>query len=152
MATESPLLHDGSQFSLSTTNDARRSSISGSTLLGPNGSGQFLAVYMSTTNDRQLNLATSTMGASTSQIFYGLLQNTPGPGEACDVGIFGITKAVAGATVSRGMPLQTSSTANGVLVQFAAGNGAHVGYAIESAVVGQVFTIALGFGVGSFST
>ena len=56
MATESPMIHDGSQNTLSTANDFRNSTYTGSTLAGPSGSGQFLAVVQSTTADRTLQL------------------------------------------------------------------------------------------------
>src|SRR5437899_9115853 len=49
-ATESPLIHDGSQMVLASTLDARNSTQTGTTLNGPNGSGQFLVVVLSTVN------------------------------------------------------------------------------------------------------
>lgn len=112
---------------------------------------------MSTTVDRTVALCSTLFGAngSTVQAFYGILQNTPQPGGAADVGIFGISKAIAGSTaIVRGTQLQTSSTAPGYLVPWAAGNGVRVGMAIESiTAVGQVFTMAIyGFGQGGGST
>jgi hypothetical protein len=154
MATESFLFHDGAQTTLSTASDARNSTTTGSTLLGPNGSGQFLAMYYSTAA-RVTNLCTSTFGASTALLFAGLLQNKPGPGDAPDIGMFGFSKAVAGlATITPGTPLQTSSTANGVLTPWVGGNGPAVAVAIEAAAtVGAVFTVFLNRpGAGSFST
>ena len=157
MATESPLIHDGGQTVLSTANDARRSSITGTTLNGPNGSAQYYPVYLSTTVDRTVALCSTTFGVqlSTGQAIYGILQNTPGPGQAADVGIFGISKYIAGSTaIVRGTQLQTSSTVPGYLVPWAAGNGIRLGVAIESAsAVGGVYTMAIyGFGQGSGST
>jgi hypothetical protein len=143
MATESPLLHDGSQTTLSTSYDARRSSISGTTNNGPNGSMQFLAFALSTINGRQVVPCSTLFGASTAEIFYGILQNTPAPGTAADIGIFGITKAVAGSTISAGIPLQTSSTSAGMVVPWASGNGRQISVALENAVVSQVFTMFL---------
>jgi hypothetical protein len=153
MATESPLLHDGSQTVLSTTNDARRSSISGTTLLGPNGSGQFLGVVMSTVA-RTVLLISSTGGVSGStlnQPYYGILQNAPGPGGAADIGFFGISKVVAGlATITQGNLLQFSSTAAGVVTPYLGGNGRAIGFAVEAAAtVGAVFTAAL-YGFANF--
>jgi hypothetical protein len=142
---------------LSTANDARRSSITGTTLNGPNGSAQYFPVFLSTSVARTVVLGTTLLGAagSTVEAFYGILQNTPGPGQAADVGIFGISKAIAGTTtIVFGGPLQTSSTAPGYLVPWAGGNGPKIGIAIEVPTgVGQVFTMALyGFGAGPGST
>jgi len=100
MTTESPLIHDGSQNTLSTASDFRNSTNTGSTLAGPSGSGQFLAVVLSTTVDRTCALPAT--GGSSGLPIYGICQNKPRPGEAIDVGIFGISKAVAGATIVRG--------------------------------------------------
>lgn len=142
MATESPLIHDGAQNVLSTTQDARRSSITGTTLLGPNGSGQFLGVVMSTVA-RTVLLASSTAGVSGStlnQPYYGIMQNTPGPGLAADIGIFGISKMVAGLAINPGQLLQFSSTAAGVVTPYLGGNGRPIGFSLEIAVAAQVFT------------
>jgi hypothetical protein len=143
MATESPLIHDGSQTTLSTAFDARRSSITGSTLPGPNGSGQFLLVALSTQADRQVRL-TSTSTADLQA--YGILQGTPGPGQAADVGIFGISKAVAGTTtIVDGSRLGISSTLAGAVNLWSTGAGTPVGRSLEAvSAVGQVITIALG--------
>jgi hypothetical protein len=144
-ATESPLIHDGGQSVLSTGFDFRNSTITGSTLQGPNGSGQFLAVTFST--GRTLQPMTSTMSnLSTTQAFYGICQNKPRAGDAVDVGIFGITKAVSGSTaIAGGTLLQISATASGVLVPYTSTNGRPVALAIENATaVGQVFTAFIG--------
>jgi hypothetical protein len=147
MATESPLLHDGGQNTLSTAADFRNSAVTGSTLSGPSGSGQFLAVVMSTTADRTINGPSTVAGTR----IYGICQNKPRGGDAIDVGIFGISKAVAGASITRGSEVMTSSTASGTLIAFSTAAGqVPCGRAIESAVVGQVFSMALyGFGAGS---
>lgn len=141
MATESPLIHDGSQNTLSTANDFRNSTQTGSTLSGPNGSGQYLAVIQSTTTDRTLGLASST--GSTGLPIYGICQNKPRGGDAVDVGIFGVSKYVAGATITRGQNLMLSATAGGTLIPYSTtntGNPVPIGVALESAVVGQVAT------------
>jgi hypothetical protein len=145
-ATESPLIHDGSQNILTTGFDFRNSTLTGTTLAGPNGSGQFLLVTFSTSS-RQLQPFTSTMtNLSSAQAVYGVCQNKPRPGDAVDVGIFGITKAVAGlGTIVEGTLLQASSTASGTLTPFIGGNGRAVGLAIESAAsVGAVFSAFIG--------
>lgn len=128
MASESPLLHDGAQ----TVAAANYGNLAG--LAGPGGSGQFLAVLLSAAADR-----TSALVAAAGAQAYGILQNKPALGEVADVGIYGITKAVAGATITRGSYLMTDTS--GRLVAWVAGSGyAQLGVAIESAVVGQIFT------------
>jgi len=141
MATESPLLHDGSQTI--TSQDMRNSTVTGTTLSGPNGSGQFLGVCLSTTVARTIALATAA-----GQRLYGIIQNKPSTGLAADVGVFGISKWVAGATIGIGGVLQVSSTAAGTAIPYASAAGIYpAGVALESAVVGQVFTAAIyGFG------
>jgi hypothetical protein len=149
MATESPLIHDGSQTVLSTANDARRSSITGTTLNGPNGSAQFYPVYIST--GRVVSLVSTTFqNMSTSTPLYGILQNTPGPGQAADVGILGITKAISGSSsIIGGTVLQTSSTAAGQVTPFVGGNGRPWGISLETVTsAGAVFT-ALMYGAAN---
>lgn len=134
MATESPLLHDGSQ----TTAIANYYN-PGSALAGPGGSGQYLAVLLSQVTDRKVILA-SALG----QQIYGVLQNKPALGQAADVGIFGVTKAVAGASaVTRGKPQMVDAT--GAFTDWTAGSAyAQVGYALESAASGAIFSMAIG--------
>lgn len=146
MATESPLLHDGGQNTLSTASDFRNSTNTGSTLAGPSGSGQFLAVVMSTVVDRTC-LLPSTAG-STGLGIYGICQNKPRGGEAIDVGFLGISKCVAGAAVTRGVNLMASATSAGTLVAFstAVANAQSCGVALESAATGQVFSANI-FGI-----
>lgn len=132
MATEGPMIHDGAQCiaSANYTNTAG--------LAGPSGSGQFLVVTLSQSVDRTVVVATG----STQQV-YGVLQNKPAAGEVADVCIFGITKAVAGGTVTRGKPQMTMSGA-GVTDYTATGGKAQIGYALESGTTGQVVTIFFG--------
>ena len=148
MATESPLIHDGSQCTLSTAQDARNSTLTGSTQAGPSGSGQFLAVSLSTSNvGRTVSIVSTTfVNASSNSAFYGILQNKPRGGEAADVGIFGISKVVCASTgVLAGSLLQISSTSAGALTLFAGGNGRAVGLALEACSgVGQVITAFVG--------
>jgi hypothetical protein len=156
MALESPLLHLG-WLTLSTLDDARRSSITGTTNNGPNGSGQFYWVYTSTINSLQVRLGSSVAALSTAVQCVGILQNTPGPGEAADVGFVGVTKAIAGSTViTMGTQVAPSSAPvgqAGELVPWLAGaNGPPIGYSLENPTsTGAVFTIMVNAG-GARST
>lgn len=152
LATEGPMIKDGAQCTLSTAADFRNSTLTGTTLSGPSGSGQFLAVVLSTTVGRTLQLPSTTTAQFKA---YGICQNKPRPSDAVEVTIFGVSKVVAGTTtITAGGDLMLSSTAAGTLVPFTttAGN-APVGRAIEiPTAVGQVFTAAIyGFG-GSGTT
>lgn len=117
-ATESPLVHDGSQ----------------TTAAADLSTKQFYAVAI--TGSRAVNLA-STGGENV----YGILQNKPSTGEAADIGIMGVSKAVAGAVVTAGNFLMTDTA--GRLVP-ATGTSARVAQAIESAAAtSTVFTVAI---------
>src|SRR5947209_11022887 len=97
LATESPLIHDGSQSILSTGFDFRNSTLTGTTLAGPSGSGQFLLVTIST--GRTITAFTSTMSNySTLAFVYGVCQNKLRPGDAVDAGIFDLTRRVSGSS------------------------------------------------------
>jgi len=146
-ATESPLIHDGSQTALSTAQDARNSTLTGTTQAGPSGSGQYLCVVLSSAANRTVSIASSTSGASYATApFYGVLQNKPRPTDAADVGIFGISKVVAGSTTIVAGSLIMMSTAggsslNGTVNLWASGSGPRVGMSLESVTaVGQVIT------------
>jgi len=147
MANESPLLHDGAQCILGF--DARNSTFSGTTLAGPSGSGQFIPVALSTLTARMV------IPASSGGRIYGVLQNKGSSSQVADVGIFGITKAVCVSSVAIGQLLMVSTGALSTLgVGFApyssAANTYPVGQALEPAVAGQVFTMAIyGFGAGA---
>lgn len=73
MTTESPLIHDGSQTTAAADLSAK----------------QFYCVKL--TAARAVNLATTG-----GEAIYGVLQNAPVSGDAADVGIFGISKALVG--------------------------------------------------------
>ncbi|HVM96149.1 MAG TPA: hypothetical protein VMT89_07155 [Candidatus Acidoferrales bacterium] len=151
MANESPLLHDGSQCILGF--DARNSTLSGTTLAGPSGSGQYLAVRLSTTVDRTVILA-STVGTGVKP--YGILQNKGSTGQVADVGIFGISKAVCGATsnITGGSLLMVTNSTAGTLIAFSSAADKYpIGIALETpTAAGAVFTVALyGFGAGSLA-
>jgi predicted RecA/RadA family phage recombinase len=129
MATEAPLIHDGSQCTA-----AANYYNPSSALDGPGGSGQFLCVYISAA--RTVTVQTSQGGA-----VYGILQNTPPQGAAADVGILGVSKAVAGAAISAGANLMCDGNGR-VITQ--TGSNVIVGVALEAAsAANQIITIAL---------
>lgn len=101
-------------------------------LAGPNGSGQFLAVKLSTVADRSLLIA----GANTD--IYGILQNKPKSGEAGDVCLSGVSKAVFGATIVAAAFLTTD--ASGRLVTATTGQLA-CAKAIVAGVLGDIGTV-----------
>lgn len=137
MATESPLIHDGAQ----TTAHVDMSKTA--SLAGPSSSGQFLAVKLN--GARIIDIATSG-----GEAVYGILQNTPKAGEVADVGIMGVTKAVAGAVCTGGNNLMTDTS--GRLIP-ATGTNHRVATAIESAAAtGVIFTVALVPGLGVAAT
>jgi hypothetical protein len=129
MATEAVQIRDGSN----TVAAANYSN--GQSLAGPSGSGQFLAVALSASADR-----TSVLASTQGQQVYGILQNKPTAGAAADVCLFGITKAVAGGTITRGSQLMVN--ASGQLITWTAGSAySQVAVALESAVSGQIVTV-----------
>lgn len=102
MAVEGPGLDIGYLVS---TGDMRNSSITGTTLGGPNGSGQFLFVKSSTANDFVFAICT----ANTDRVL-GVLQNKPAVGEAGDVRFVGVSKLVSGSTaIAPGMDLMADT-------------------------------------------
>lgn len=128
MATESPLIHDGSQ-----TTAATDMSVTGG-LNGTSSSGQFLAVKI--TAARSVNIA-----SSGGEQIYGILQNRPLSGQAADVGILGVSKAVAGAQFTGGNFLMTDTS--GRMIPATSTNH-RVAWAIESAATsGIVATVFL---------
>ena len=118
MATEAPLIKDGAQCTAAANywNPA-------SALYGPNGSGQFLLVYISAA--RKVSLQ-----ATQGNQCYGVLQNSPDNGQAADVGIIGITKVVVGAAVAAGAELMADT--NGRAITQTSTNR-KVGMALEAA-------------------
>jgi hypothetical protein len=149
MANESPLIHDGAQCVLGF--DARNSTITGTTLSGPSGSGQYLCVRLSTTaGDRTVVLAST---AASGVRIYGVLQNKGSTGQVADVGIFGITKVICAATanITGGVLLECSTVYPGGVQAYSSGSTIFpVGIALETPADAQaVFTMALyGFGGG----
>lgn len=142
MAVEGPKIDLGWCIS---GGDYRNSTNSGTTRGGPSGSGQFLAVQLSTVTSLTVNLTTVS-----GMKMLGLLQNKPSTGIAADVAIFGISKAVAGLTIAAGQELQVSSTQAGALIPFSSAAGIYpVARALESAAsVGQVFSAFIYGGSG----
>lgn len=129
MATEGPLIHDGAQCTA-----AANYYNPSSALDGPNGSGQFLFVYVSAA--RVVTVQTSSGGA-----VYGILQNTPASGQAADVGIMGISKVVAGAAITAGANLMCD-TAGRAVAQTSTNIIAAV--ALEAATAAnQIITVAI---------
>lgn len=132
MATESPLIHDGSQC-VAVANYYNPTVA----LLGSGGSAQFLAVSLSAARTIQIT-------ANQTTLVYGILQNTPMATEAADVGISGITKAVAGAAITAGQVLMCGT--GGTLGQLIPYTSAafRVGVALEAASAqGVIFTMLL---------
>lgn len=119
MATEGPLLHDGSQCT-AFANYYNPSSA----LAGPGGSGQFLGVSMQAS--RVVQVCTTVGG-----LCYGVLQNTPMATEAADVGFLGVSKVVAGASVTFGAEIMCD--ASGRVITWVAGSGYYkMGLALET--------------------
>lgn len=118
MATEGPLTHDGSQTTAAADLSAK----------------QFYAVKI--TAARAVNLA-STGG----EAIYGILQNKPTSGQAADVGLMGISKAIAGGTIAAGDYLMTDTS--GKLITATSTNH-RIAQALEAGVVNQIITVALG--------
>lgn len=98
MATESPLMHDGSH----TTASVDCSASAASPFTGLNSTGQYLGVVISGSK-------TVAPDATGGAVIYGILQNAPAVGQAADVGIFGISKGVMGASATAGAQLMTNS-------------------------------------------
>jgi hypothetical protein len=153
-ATEGVWLKDGAQCVLSTATDARNSTITGTTLAGPSGSGQFLLVTVSAARVVSFCSTTFQNLSTANTTIYGVLQNKPGPAQAADVAFVGITKIVGGSTsIVGGTVLMNSSTTASVAVPWAANtSGRAFGEAIEACgSVGAVFTARL-YGMGAGST
>jgi hypothetical protein len=143
MAVEAILLTDGALHV--STADLRNSTNSGTTRMGPNGSGQFLAVKQSTVTGGVVYPTTLN-----GQTAYGVIQNKPGVGDVAAVAVFGLTKAVAGTTtITPALDLMVDTS--GCMIPYAtAANQARfarqAGPTLPTAV-GEVFTVAL-YGIG----
>lgn len=119
MATEGPLIHDGSQTTAAADLSAK----------------QYFAVKLSAA--RSVNVA-STGGENA----YGILQNTPQSGDAADVGISGISKAKIGAAgCAAGDSLMTEA-ATGKLVTKTSTNVV-VAVALEAGAADEIVTVKI---------
>lgn len=116
MATEAELIHDSSCVANADLS-----------------ADQFFAVIMTTT-PRKVDIA----GAAAN--IYGILQNKPTAGQAADVGIFGVSKAIIGATVTAGDALETDSTGR-LITQTS--THPKVAVAIESGAVNNIISVRL---------
>jgi len=94
--------------------------------------------YRFMTIDSSGNLATSSRGA----LSVGVLQDAPAalarPGK---VRIIGATKVVAGGTVTAGQAIVAD--ANGAAVNASSADNAYMGFALASAVSGDIFAMVL---------
>lgn len=93
---------------------------------------QFFAVKQSTSTDRNVILA-NTGG----EAIRGILQNKPTSGAAANICTFGISKAIAGATITVGQRLMTD--ASGKLIP-ATGTNHGVALALTAAATSEIFT------------
>lgn len=117
MATEGPLIHDGSQTTAAADLSAK----------------QFYGVKV--TAARAVNLV-----AASTDVPYGVLQNKPTSGQAADVGVFGVTKVACGGTVTAGAKLMFNSSGQAIAWASGAGNTV-IGTALEAGVSGQILTM-----------
>lgn len=142
MAVEATLLVDSLHIS---TADYRNSTQSGTTRMGPSGSGQYLAVKQSTVNAGVIY--TSTLAG---QPAFGILQNKPKDGEAAAVAFFGISKAVAATTtITAGGDLMVDTSGCMTPYTSAAAQSRfarQVGNKLPTSV-GEVFSVAI-YGIG----
>lgn len=133
MASEGPAYTDGGQ-----TVAAANYYNPGSALAGPNGSGQYLCVALSTSVAR-----TSVLASVAGQQIYGILQNTPVSGEAAEVCFMGVTKAMTGsAGTTKGHAIMTDAT-GAVINWTSSSNKAQIGYCLETGASTQVITVVL---------
>jgi|SRR5215831_12422752 len=148
MSVETPAIHDG-MLTMSTAADYRNSTLTGTTLSGPSGSGQFLLMSLSTVNSLQCQpFNTSTNNYS---VPYGICQNKPGPGQVADLAIFGVCKAVTSSTVAIavGTFLMGSTTTNALVAYSSAAGVKPCAIARESVSAGSSGTV-LSVGFGAF--
>ena len=97
---------------------------------------EFLIVAQDTSNDGSVVAA-----ASATDPILGVLQNKPKAGESAVVRWGGSTKVIAGGTVTRGAWVTSDSSGHAVSTT-TAGN-VLLGRALQSAVSGDIFEVAL---------
>lgn len=115
MATEGTMVREGGNFITATDLSAK----------------QYYAVKMTTT------ARTVALASTGGEMILGILQNAPVSPEAADVCLFGVTKAVAGGTITAGDPLTTDTA--GKLITYTSSK-VKVGVALTSAVSGDIFS------------
>ena len=99
---------------------------------------QYLAVKLSTSADRQVLAITN----ANAERPVGILQNDPASGEAADVAVTGVCKAIYGGTVTRGDKLGCNNTGQLITdVEVIAQTGVdlhHIAIALESGSLNDV--------------
>lgn len=140
MATEGPLTRDGSQTTANSDMSGPATlnpGGTGSAIAGQNSSGQYLAVKI-------VGLRLVDIANSGGEQIYGIIQNKPASGQAADVGISGISKAVAGGVVTAGNALMTDTAGRLIPAGGSGATGYRVAQAIEgAAATGTIFTVAI---------
>lgn len=116
MATEGPQVLDGGQCITATDLSAK----------------QYYAVKLTST------ARTVALASTGGEMIYGILQNAPVSPEAANVCIFGVTKAVAGGTITAGDPL-TTDTAGKVITYTS--SKVKIGVAITGGASGDLITM-----------
>lgn len=119
--------------------DYRNSTITGTTLAGPSGSGQFCLMEITTS----LTIGLTTTGST--QPIVGVLQNKPATGIACDLKFLGISKVVCGSTATAIVPgtWLAASTLAGAVCAYTS-TASFVGYSLEApSTLGTVFAAFL---------
>ena len=110
----------------------------GCTSVSDNSSKQFYAVAVGTANDFTVDVV-----AGVGAVTIGILQNNPKAGAAAEVATAGLSKAVSHGTITAGDLLMTYS--DGTLETYSAGSNHYiVGTAMQSAVIGDTFSVHLG--------
>ena len=108
-------------------------------LAGPNGSGQYLCVKYTGTGVAP----TATVCSVNTDIVVGILQNDPASGAVCDIAVAGISKAVAGASITLGAGLM-ADTSGRVITATTAGTNPVLGWALNQATAtNQIISIHL---------
>lgn len=104
----------------------------------PAGADLSSSIYraMKLGNDKVLLVA-----ASNSEPIVGILQNKPTSGQAGQLATAGISKGVAGGSISSGDKL--TATTGGALIATTTNNHYIVGHAMEDAASGDVFQVFL---------
>ncbi len=125
--------------------DYRNSTITGTTLSGVNGSGQYLLVNMSS-GSTDLTVVVSTLGSTLP--ILGVLQNKPSTGLAADVKFCGVSKVILGSTTGTFLPtagsrLSASSVSSGCVSAFSS-TASYVGICLTApTATGAIFSALL---------